>query len=159
MVSWANYIQSRLISGAGDPILAGLSASADRVLVDAPCSGTGTWRRHPERRFSTAVPALDVLVGQQDALLETAAALVKPGGRLIYVTCSVLIEENEDRIDALRTRRPDFTLLAFEEIWPSVADQHAPGPGPYLRLTPARHGTDGFFAAVLTRAPQSKPRA
>jgi len=149
----ARNIQSRAIAGVDDRHLAALRGGADRVLVDAPCTGTGTWRRHPELRFSAAVPALDELIGQQDGLLETAADLVKPGGRLIYVTCSVLIEENEDRIDALLARRPDFAIQPYEAIWPNIADQHPPGPGPFLRLTPARHGTDGFFAAILNRGP------
>jgi len=116
----------------------------DRVLADAPCTGTGTWRRNPDARLRTTETDLSELVAKQVAILDTAARLVKPGGRLIYATCSLLAAENEDQMAAFLARVPGFAVVAHGV--PGVEE------GPLLRLTPARHGTDGFFAAVLERA-------
>lgn len=133
----------------------GLIASAlqaDRVLVDAPCTGTGTWRRNPEARWRLTP---DVLARQQErqrALLAEAALRVKPGGRLVYTTCSVLMEENEDRIAEFLALHEDFRVLKLGDIWPLVLSVPCPESEGYLRLTPASHGTDGFFTAILERA-------
>lgn len=132
-----------------DPWLAENQDRADRVLVDAPCTGTGAWRRDPMARFRLTRGDLDRLVGLQREILEQAADLVRPGGRLIYATCSLLTEENEEQAHWFAETHPDFAPLAAAEVW----DEPAPCPddGPYLFLTPARHGTDGFFAAVFER--------
>lgn len=125
---------------------------AERVLVDAPCTGTGTWRRKPDAKWRLTPQDLSELVPRQAEILDRAAKLVAPkGGRLVYVTCSVLVEENEDQVAAFLQRHPDFTLLPVTEVWPQTVGGACPVPGPYLSLSPGRHGTDGFFAAILVR--------
>ena len=114
----------------------------DIVLVDAPCSGTGTWRRQPELRWRLTPERLAELQAIQDALLARAAAYVKPGGRLVYATCSILPCENEDRIAAFLGEHPG---LAVE--------------GEVFRASPLSTGTDGFFAAALRRGPSNGERA
>jgi len=121
----------------------------DRVLVDAPCTGTGTWRRNPDARLRLRPIDLEELQRKQAGILDDAARLVKPGGRLVYATCSLLLEENEAQIDAFQARVPGFRVIPLADAWTLPAS--VPGPGPYLSLTPLRHGTDGFFAAVLER--------
>ena len=119
----------------------------DRVLVDAPCTGTGTWRRNPDGRWTLQPEDLAELVPKQSDILDQAARLVKPGGRLVYATCSVLPAENERQIEAFVERHPDFTVTPIAEL--ELPSELAAGP--YLRLSPLKHGTDGFFGAVLTR--------
>src|SRR6202012_3124304 len=120
----------------------------DRVLVDAPCSGTGTWRRNPDARWRALGDGLDSLLPLQASILASAARLVKPGGRLVYATCSLLQEENEEQVAAFLAAHPAFHVVSLREIAPQLADSAHPD---HLSLTPARHGTDGFFAAVLQR--------
>ncbi len=125
---------------------------AERVLVDSPCTGTGTWRRKPDAKWRLTPQDLNELVPRQAEILDRAARLVAPkGGRLIYVTCSVLVEENEDQVAAFLKRHPDFTVLPVTDVWPQTVGGACPVPGPYLSLSPGRHGTDGFFAAILVR--------
>jgi 16S rRNA (cytosine967-C5)-methyltransferase len=119
----------------------------DRVLVDAPCTGTGTWRRNPDARLRLTPNDLAELRGKQAALLDAASRSVKPGGRLIYATCSLLTEENEAQIAAFLDRAAGFRMVPVRAVWPQ-----APSDAPHLALTPARHGTDGFFCAVMERA-------
>jgi 16S rRNA (cytosine967-C5)-methyltransferase len=119
----------------------------DRVLVDAPCTGTGTWRRNPDGRWTLAPEDLAELVPKQGDILDHAARLVKPGGRLIYATCSVLPAENERQIESFLERHADFTVVPIVEL--DLSSELAVGP--YLRLSPLKHGTDGFFGAVLAR--------
>lgn len=125
----------------------------DRVLVDAPCSGVGTWRRNPDARLAFRPQDLNELLARQRKILEDAAELVKPGGRLVYATCSLLIEENEDQVSAFLSRRNDFRLVPAAEVWAETGLLLPPPEGPHLLLTPRRHGTDGFFAAILERRP------
>lgn len=125
-----------------------LRGKIDRVLVDAPCSGTGTLRRNPDIKWRDV--DLDELTGLQDRILEAAAALVKPGGRLVYATCSLLQEENEDRVAAFLARHAEFRQLNAGEVL-KRAGVELDMPGPDLRLYPHVHRTDGFFAAVLQR--------
>lgn len=127
------------------------AGEADRVLVDAPCTGTGTWRRKPDAKWRLAQRDLDELVPRQAEILDRAAKLVKPGGRLVYVTCSVLKPENEDQILAFLRRHPDFDILPVGEVWPQAIGGACPVAGEFLTLSPGRHGTDGFFAAILVR--------
>lgn len=129
---------------AGDKWVKRRAGTFDRVLADAPCTGTGTWRRNPDARLRTTATDLAELVAKQASILDSGARLVKPGGRLIYATCSLLAAENEDQIAAFLSRTPGFAPVPHGVA--GVDD------GPLLRLTPARHGTDGFFAAVLERA-------
>ncbi len=124
--------------------------SFDRVLVDAPCTGTGTWRRNPDARLRLAERDLAELAPKQAAILSAASRLVRKGGRLVYATCSVLLEENEAQVQGFLEAHPDFRVVPLGEAWAGQGD--VPGPGPYLSLTPRRHGTDGFFTAVLERA-------
>ncbi|MSP04185.1 MAG: RsmB/NOP family class I SAM-dependent RNA methyltransferase [Acetobacteraceae bacterium] len=116
----------------------------DRVLVDAPCTGTGTWRRNPDARMRLDARDLAALLPKQAAILDSASQLVRPGGKLVYATCSLLAQENEDQVRAFLTRHPEFRSRNLPESWPT-------GPGSVMALTPARHDTDGFFAAVLER--------
>jgi 16S rRNA (cytosine967-C5)-methyltransferase len=122
----------------------------DRVLVDAPCTGTGTWRRNPDARLRLGENDLAELRPKQAMILEQAARLVRNGGRLVYATCSLFLEENEAQVDAFVAAHPDFSVVPLARAWGLAAPP--PGPGPYLSLTPRRHHTDGFFAAVLERA-------
>jgi 16S rRNA (cytosine967-C5)-methyltransferase len=123
----------------------------DRVLVDAPCSGTGTWRRNPDMKWKIGPRDLSELTRLQAEILATASRLVKPGGRLVYATCSLLPVENEETVQRFLADHPDFVVRPVSEIWAEDVGGDCPVPGPYLRLTPARHHTDGFFAAVLER--------
>ncbi|TCZ59829.1 RsmB/NOP family class I SAM-dependent RNA methyltransferase [Roseicella aquatilis] len=124
----------------------------DRVLVDAPCTGTGTWRRNPDARIRTGSNDLRELTVKQGEILDTAGELVRPGGRLVYATCSLLPEEDEDQIAAFLGRHPDYAVLPLAEAWQAAGLSGAPpAEGPYLVTSPARHGTDGFFAAILQR--------
>ena len=125
----------------------------DRVLVDAPCSGIGAWRRNPDARWHLSPDNLEALIHTQDSLLDRAAPLVKKGGYLVYATCSLLNEENTARIESFLSRSSEFAIQPVSEVWPSVFETLCPADGPFLTLTPARHGTDGFFVAILTRVP------
>ncbi len=127
--------------------LDGLKGRMDLVFIDAPCTGSGTWRRHPDAKWRLTPAQLTRRMAEQDAVLAQGAAFVKPGGRLIYVTCSLLIEENEDRVAAFLRSNPDFAVRAADgpgEVFRT--------PGGFLRLTPRTAGTDGFFVGVLARA-------
>ncbi len=131
------------------------AGSFDRVLVDAPCTGTGTWRRNPDARLRLVKADLDELVLKQSAILDAAADLVRPGGRLVYATCSVLAAENAEQVASFLSRRPDFAALdlrAPDAASPPLAAAALDADTPFLRLTPRRHGTDGFFAAALQRS-------
>ena len=128
-----------------------LQGAADRVLVDVPCSGTGAWRRDPASRWRLTPAALDELVALQGRLLDQAAVLVRPGGRLSYATCSLLPEENQRAVERFLSGRREFTVLPIADVWPEAVGTGCPLPGPHLLLDPARHGTDGFFAAILVR--------
>ena len=121
------------------------AGSFDRVLVDAPCTGTGTWRRNPDARLRLRPEDLDELVVKQATLLDLAARLVKPGGRLVYATCSVLNEENGEQVDRFLARTTGFTALDLGGLGAPVRDGR-------LALTPRRDGTDGFFAAAFRRS-------
>jgi 16S rRNA (cytosine967-C5)-methyltransferase len=127
--------------------LKGMDGRMDVVFVDAPCTGSGTWRRHPDAKWRLSEDQLGKRIAEQDLVLDQAAPFVKPGGRLVYVTCSVLAEENEDRIAAFLARTPGFAIkpVALEP----VAD-HVTAQG-FLRLTPRTAATDGFFVALLER--------
>jgi 16S rRNA (cytosine967-C5)-methyltransferase len=118
----------------GDKWIKRRAETFDRVLVDAPCTGTGTWRRNPDARLRLTEADLAELLPKQAAILDQAAMLVRTGGRLVYATCSLLPEENEAQVTAFLARYPGFILA-----------------GDFLSLSPARHGTDGFFAATLER--------
>lgn len=137
-----------------------LAGKIDRVLVDAPCSGLGTLRRNPDLKWRQTPQALEELVVKQAAILESAARLLKPGGRLVYATCSVLPQENEAIAEAFTAAHRDFTPLDAGELLaqlkvPEAASLCSGGEtgSRYLRLWPHRHQTDGFFAAAWQRKP------
>lgn len=132
-----------------------LRGKAHRVLVDAPCSGLGTLRRNPDLKWRQHPDSLTQLCAAQAAILRDAAACVRPGGRLVYGSCSILPEENERQVEAFLSEHPEFSLV---DAGQTLAERNIPLSldGPYLRLRPDVHGTDGFFAAVMQRA-QAKP--
>jgi 16S rRNA (cytosine967-C5)-methyltransferase len=134
----------------GDKWLKRRAGTFDRVLVDAPCTGTGTWRRNPDARLRLKETDLAELLPKQAGILDTAQSLVRKGGRLVYATCSLLEEENEAQVTSFLLRHPAFAVVPLDRSWP--LEQPPPNSGAFLSLTPARHGTDGFFTAVLERA-------
>lgn len=125
----------------------------DRVLVDAPCTGSGTWRRNPDAKWRLTEEGLAELTERQASILASAARLVKPGGRLVYATCSLLPEENDAQVGRfLEAQGEAFRVVPVPAIWAeAVGSERCPVEGGYLHLDPARHGTDGFFVAVLER--------
>ncbi len=135
-----------------------LAGKIDRVLVDAPCTGMGTLRRNPDLKWRQTLQAVDEMAVKQAAILQSAARLVKSGGRLVYATCSVLPQENETIAQAFSAANPDFTLMPVGEVLAGLKVANAPSlcsggedNQAYLRLWPHRHHTDGFFAAVWQR--------
>ena len=143
------------ITGDDDPWFSKHAATSERVLADVPCSGSGTWRRAPTQKWLLAPERLEELVALQQKIMTQAADLVIPGGRLIYATCSVLPSENEDQITWFLQSHPDFKALPVPKIWQTAVGTDCPATDSigdtYLSLTPARHDTDGFFAAVLEK--------
>ena len=136
----------------GESHRASASASFDIVFVDAPCSGTGTWRRQPELRWRLTPEKLRGFASTQARLLDRAAEHARPGGRVVYATCSVLPCENEDQAGAFLARHPGFEAVEAASVWREAADTAPPpGMGLYLRASPRRTGTDGFFAAIFRR--------
>lgn len=122
----------------------------DVVLADVPCSGSGTWRRNPDTRWRAYGPSLDELLVVQAEILDKVAKAVKPSGRLVYATCSLFPQENEAQVEAFLSRHAEFEVMPLAEAW---GNGTPPNAGLYMRLTPLRHNTDGFFAAVLRRKP------
>lgn len=133
-----------------------LAGKIDRVLVDAPCSGLGTLRRNPDLKWRQTPEIVTRLAATQRSILASAAKLLKPGGRLVYATCSLLDEENDTVVDDFLAAHPDFVSLSAKDVLAkqNVAVDMA-GDGMRLRLMPHQHGTDAFFAAVLERRPSS----
>ncbi len=130
-----------------------LSGKIDRVLVDAPCSGLGTLRRNPDLKWRQTPQALEELAVKQMAILQSAARLLKPGGRLVYATCSLLVQENEAIAQAFTQAHPEFDILNASAELARLKVPDAPSlcsgdQAEFLRLWPHRHGTDGFFAAL-----------
>jgi 16S rRNA (cytosine967-C5)-methyltransferase len=139
----------RTCSLAEDEIPLGEAA---RVLLDVPCSGTGAWRRRPEARWRISQEKLHEYNKLQDDLLVKGSALTAPGGTLVYATCSVLQSEGADRVETFLRQTVGFELVDVDALWPSVLDGERPGQGPYVDLSPASTGTDGFFIAALRRS-------
>jgi 16S rRNA (cytosine967-C5)-methyltransferase len=132
-------------------------ASMDLVLVDAPCTGSGTWRRRPDAKWRLTQRQVEVRKAEQARILADAAAFVRPGGRLVYVTCSVFREENQDQVARfISTAAPDFATVdhraLFEARFPRRSDRVRLSDGPGIVMTPRRTGSDGFFVAVMHRA-------
>jgi 16S rRNA (cytosine967-C5)-methyltransferase len=191
-------VERKALSSERDQWVKRHAGTFDRVLIDAPCTGTGTWRRNPDAKWKLKLEDLVELSEVQCNILDSAWRLVKPGGRLIYATCSLLAEENEAQVAAFLEAHADFRLVPIAEVWREVFDadtlssvipaersesrdpchlsgapngRMGPGSAPpsrlgrddsrgsgddgaagqTLSLTPAQHGTDGFFLAVLER--------
>ncbi len=138
-----------VLANEGDIRAKRLAGKLDRVLVDAPCSGFGTLRRNPDLKWRHDASDITELAAKQSRILNAAAKLLKPGGRLVYATCSILPEENEAVVDAFAAGHPEFKTLSCAEL---LAAQRIPlDTGERLRLWPHRHRTDGFFAAAFER--------
>ena len=136
-----------------------LAGKIDRVLVDAPCSGLGTLRRNPDLKWRQSPESVQEMTLKQAAILQSASRLLKPGGRLVYATCSLLPQENEQIAQAFTQANSEFTAVAAVEVLSHLKVAGAPelcsggqAGGDYLRLWPHRHGTDGFFAAIWVKS-------
>jgi 16S rRNA (cytosine967-C5)-methyltransferase len=152
--SGARNIQVRAPRGQAD-VLDDLKGRCDLVLIDAPCTGSGAWRRNPDAKWRIRPGALEQRIKDQDETLESALGFVKRGGRIVYITCSVLRAENEDRIAAFMGRHDDLLPIdakarANSAGLPALAE-HQSTLGPGFRLSPKTTGTDGFYIATLTR--------
>ncbi len=149
----------RTPKGEGDT-LGDIRASADLVLIDAPCTGTGTWRRNPDAKWRMRPGALEVRLKDQIEVLDRAAALVKPGGRIAYITCSVLPPENGEQVRAFVARHPQFSVVPPSQTVTALGDKAEDFAAATLQspegllMTPRRTGTDGFFVSVLKRGNQ-----
>ncbi|MEO1720601.1 MAG: RsmB/NOP family class I SAM-dependent RNA methyltransferase, partial [Pseudomonadota bacterium] len=148
-------VRNLQVVDAGDrKALTALGPRFDLVFVDAPCSGSGTWRRRPDAKWRLSERQLSARIAEQRNALADATALVKPGGRLVYATCSVLPEENTEQVAWFREAHADFDLQPFGERWAETiggaAPQSADGRDDTLLLSPGQHGTDGFFMAFFT---------
>ncbi len=145
--------ERRVLENAYDKWVKKSRGKFDRVLIDAPCSGTGTWRRNPDSKWSKDETDLAELVALQKDILASAARLVKPGGRLVYATCSLLPQENEEQIEAFLAQNDSFKKLSAKDIWMERFEGNYPGTEEScLRLSPAQNGCDGFFACILEKA-------
>lgn len=143
-------IETRALTSERDKYVKRHPGKFDLVLVDAPCTGVGTWRRDPDKRWRQLGPGLSALVPLQRSILESAFRMVKPGGRLVYATCSMLPDENENQVESFVRDYPEFSVRPVSEF------MDVPGADKYLKMTPAQHDTDGFFAAVLIRSKDAK---
>jgi 16S rRNA (cytosine967-C5)-methyltransferase len=144
-------VQTHVIENENDQFIKRHKTSADRVLVDAPCSGSGTWRRNPDLKWRFSARDLQEVLGVQQSILQSASRLVKPGGRLIYVTCSVFKDENEHQIETLLKNINNFGVVSPKKIWDNPSFQGKKSENSYLWLAPHQDGVDGFFVAVLER--------
>lgn len=152
--SGLSNLHAQRIAHENDSKVKRLAGKIDRVLVDAPCSGLGTLRRNPDLKWRQSPLSIEELKTKQAAILLAAAHLLKPGGRLVYATCSFLPEENQAIITEFLAQHPEFSLLNCSEL---LAQQKIPiDTGEFLQLFPAQHQTDGFFAATLKRNDMTK---
>ncbi|MFH6785783.1 MULTISPECIES: RsmB/NOP family class I SAM-dependent RNA methyltransferase [Methylobacterium] len=136
--------------GKGRPdVLSDLDGTADLVLVDAPCTGSGTWRRNPDAKWRLRPGSLAARVAEQEAVLDRAARLVRPGGRIVYITCSLLPEENDAAVAGLASRRGDVAPRALDLPEAVAAKVRRTAHG--IQMSPERTGTDGFYVALLER--------
>ncbi|MCW8951702.1 MAG: RsmB/NOP family class I SAM-dependent RNA methyltransferase, partial [Rhodospirillales bacterium] len=135
----SNVVTQPLDGRSATPLLE--PSVADRVVLDVPCSGTGTWRREPDAKWRLTPPELEQTLEKQRRITRTGQRLVKPGGRLIYATCSVLPCENEDQAKWFLTNHPDFELVPIGQVWAETVGTPCPINGPYLRLSPADNAT------------------
>jgi 16S rRNA (cytosine967-C5)-methyltransferase len=137
-------------AGRDREALQAITGAADAVLVDAPCSGVGTFRRNPGAKLHVSASYVERMQRTQRAVLDEYARLVRPGGRLVYCTCTLLQKENEDVVEEFLSRHAEFDLLSAGDVLGREGVALAESR-PYLLLLPHRSGTDGFFAAVMRR--------
>jgi len=147
--SGLSNVHPQLLADERDQKVKRLAGKFDRVLVDAPCSGLGTLRRNPDLKWRQSPESVAELVAKQAAILDSSARLAKPGGRLVYATCSLLPEENAAQVEAFLARHPEYKLVPVAEVLAQLGI--GLDMGDTLQLDPARHQTDGFFAAILER--------
>lgn len=145
--SGLSNVHPQLIAHESDTKIKRLAGKIDRVLVDSPCSGLGTLRRNPDLKWRQSPESIEELKIKQAAILNSAANLLKAGGRLVYATCSILPEENQNIVDSFLQTHPNFELINASEILKQQKINL--DTGEYLQLLPHLHGTDGFFAAIL----------
>lgn len=150
----AGVRNAQVLRGGDRSALAALERRMDLVFVDAPCSGSGAWRRRPDTKWRLKAKNLAERVDQQRAVLVEAVRLLRPGGRLVYVTCSVLPEENTEQAEWLSAQMPELAPLSYRDLWQAGLEGEPPrsadGQESTLLLTPRSHGTDGFFFAAWT---------
>ncbi len=154
--SGLSNLHAQRITHENDIKIKRLTGKIDRVLIDAPCSGLGTLRRNPDLKWRQSPQSIKELKAKQAAILTAAAGLLKPGGRLVYATCSFLPEENEIIIQDFLDQHPQFSLLNCSELFSQ--QKIAINTGKFLQLSPQTHQTDGFFAAALTRTKETDPK-
>jgi 16S rRNA (cytosine967-C5)-methyltransferase len=144
-----------VLSPGDTDVLDALEGKMDRVIVDAPCTGSGVWRRHPDAKWRLSPRMLEARLAEQRLVLDQAARLVRPGGRLAYLTCSVLPAENREQVDSFLSRSAGFNIVAWPSLWEvalsAAPHQSADGSDETLLMTPRSFGTDGFFVAMLER--------
>jgi 16S rRNA (cytosine967-C5)-methyltransferase len=148
-------VRNAQVRPPGEGALDDLMGRMDRVVIDAPCTGSGTWRRRPDAKWRLTPEQLAVRAGEQRAILEDGAKFVKPGGALVYITCSILSDENGRQVEAFVAAHPEFSVVPGSGLWHST--MHGAGRGIFtaeggLQLTPLTTGTDGFYFAMLRKA-------
>lgn len=151
--SGLSNVHPTAIASERDPRIKRLAGKMDRVLVDAPCSGSGTLRRNPDLKLRFDEQELERVNKVQGEVLRAAARLVKPGGRLVYATCSLLARENQEVIESFLAEHPNFSVRPAHEVLEAqgIHIEHAQRFAPYFVMLPHLHGTDGFFGAVLEK--------
>ena len=150
-----NGVRNVQVRAPHEGALDDLMGKMDRVVIDAPCTGTGTWRRRPDTKWKLSPELLATRVGEQAALLRQGLSFVKPGGVLVFITCSILPEENDDQIVGLRAEHPDLVSVSPTELWSAAFNTALPagvetGAGG-IALTPRLTGTDGFYVHIIRR--------
>jgi 16S rRNA (cytosine967-C5)-methyltransferase len=151
-----NGVRNAQVRAPGEGALDDLVGKMDRVVVDAPCTGTGTWRRRPDTKWKLTPELLAQRQADQAAILEEALRYLKPGGTLVYITCSILPEENDDQVKALLAAHPELSTSDIATVWRRTLVTDMPAgfatEGGGILLTPHRTGTDGFYCHLLTKA-------
>jgi 16S rRNA (cytosine967-C5)-methyltransferase len=148
-----NGVRNVQVRAPGPGVLDDLVGKMDRVVIDAPCTGSGTWRRQPHAKWKLNADQVAQRVGEQAAILREGTRYVKPGGTLVYITCSVLHEENAGQITSFKAAHPEFEPVDLGPAIDALGAKdrvHASNDG--LLLTPLKTGTDGFFISVLRKA-------
>jgi 16S rRNA (cytosine967-C5)-methyltransferase len=152
----AGVRNTQVLSAGDEGELTTLQGKMDLVVIDAPCTGSGVWRRRPDAKWRLKPEMLEARLAEQRAVLDEGASLVKPGGRLVYITCSILPPENREQVDGFLARHPEFKVVPWPKLWAEAIGTEPPpasadGSAETLLMTPLSHGTDGFFVAVLER--------